>query len=86
MPPRRKATAAVDTAPVPKPKKAKTDRPEPDFLDEEFASPDLDAIRAVMGFGSFGTTKNKDHSASDCYAAVKLVKRKTARMVREKTG
>ncbi len=82
MPPRRKA-AAVEVVAAPKPKRSKVEQRE---LDEYAADEtEMERIKAVMGISGFQSSKNKNHSASDCFAAVKLVKRKTARMVRDKT-
>lgn len=82
MPPRRKAEPV---AAAPKPKRARVVEPTSgdEFIGDEL---EMQRIMAVMGIAGFATTKNKNHSASDCFGAVKLVKRTTKRMVRPKTG
>lgn len=83
MPPRRKTVEEEKPA-----KKQRTDRvaPKPESFDEY--APDegeLGKMQAVMGFSGFATSKNKDHSASDCFASIKISRRKTKRMVQPRT-
>jgi hypothetical protein len=87
MPPRtRKAAAEPVAAPPPAAKKVKQTEIPDDPLGYAPDELELEKIAAVMGISSFGTTKNKNHSSSDCFAAIRVPKRKTARMVKPKTA
>ena len=73
------------------PKRARRQAPEAHEISEdpnEFSidQEELDLMKKVMGISNFSTTKNKDHSKSDCYGVMKAQTRKTKQMVKPRTG
>jgi len=76
---------------VSSPKRARRQAPEAHEISEdpnEFSidQEELDLMKRVMGISNFSTTKNKDHSKSDCYGVMKAQTRKTKQMVKPRTG
>ena len=89
MVPRPKRDAAANAVPPSSPKRARKQAPEAqENGDEEFAidQDELGDIMKVMGIAAFSTTKNKDHSKSDCFGVMKAQTRKTRQMVKPRTG
>jgi len=74
------------------PKRARRQAPEAHEVSEEdpnefsIDQEELDLMKNVMGISNFSTTKNKDHSKSDCYGVMKAQTRKTKQMVKPRTG
>jgi hypothetical protein len=71
------------------PKRARRQAPEAHETEEDEFTIDeheLDIMKQVMGIVNFSTTKNKNHSKSDCFGVIKAQTRKTKQMVKPKTG
>lgn len=87
--PKRDAPGGATTSvPPSSPKRARKQAPEAHEDDGEFAvdHEELGDIMRIMGIASFSTTKNKDHSKSDCFGVMKAQTRKTRQMVKPRTG
>ena len=90
-PPRSKRAVATEekqqesSVPTSAPKRA---RGSTNVGDDEYAvdQDEMNYMMKMMGISGFATTKNKDHSKSDCFGVMKAQTRKTKQMVKPRTG
>ena len=56
-------------------------------IEEEYGVDEMEQewLMKIMGIKCFDTTKNKDHSRSDCFAVLRVQGRKTRRVLKPKS-
>ena len=83
----RGRTASEDVSAVPAPKRVKEAVVVGDGENEfDIDREEIERMAAVMGIASFGSSKGKDHSASDASGVKKVNKRKSKQVIRESRG